>query len=310
MSETTLRGRAVEIVEADWFRNIVIGLILLNAVTLGLETYEGLMRAWGAYFRLAETTFVGLFAAELLLKMYARGLRFFRDPWNWFDLFVVGVALVPASAGFSVLRLLRILRLVGVVPQMRHIVSALFRAVPGMGTVIGLLLIIVYTAAVLGEKLFGPAAPEYFGDLGTSLFTLFMVMTTEDWPDVAEAVMDAHPAAWIFFVGYLVATTFIILNLVIGVIVTALEQEVNAARWREDQELEQVQHEAVMARLDALTEQVALLRAQVGEAGAAPDGARDGAAGGADGRVPPADTRKPSARGPGEGPSSGAFGSA
>ncbi|WP_017627050.1 ion transporter [Nocardiopsis chromatogenes] len=302
MSEPTLRGRAVEIVDAGWFRNTVIVLILLNAVTLGLETYEGLLRAWGAYFRFAETAFVGLFAAELLVKIYARGPRFFRDPWNWFDLFVVGIALVPASAGFSVLRLLRILRilrLVSVVPQMRQIVSALFRAVPGMGTVIGLLLIIVYTSAVLGEKLFGDAAPEYFGDLGTSLFTLFMVMTTENWPDVAEAVMAAHPAAWMFFVGYLVATTFIILNLVIGVIVTALEQEVNAERWREDQELELEQHDAVMTRLDALTEQVALLRAQVGDGGAAAP--EEGEA---------ADTRKPSARGPGEGPSSGAFGSA
>ncbi|MDA2805946.1 ion transporter [Nocardiopsis suaedae] len=300
MGEPTLRGRAVETVDAGWFRNTVIVLILLNAVTLGLETYEGLLRAWGPAFRLAETTFVGLFAAELLLKMYARGRAFFRDPWNWFDLAVVGVALVPASAGFSVLRLLRILRilrLISVVPQMRQIVSALFRAVPGMGTVIGLLLIIVYTSAVLGEKLFGDTAPAYFGDLGTSLFTLFMVMTTEDWPDVAEAVMAVHPAAWVFFVCYLVATTFIILNLVIGVIVTALEQEVNAERWREDQELEQEQHDAVMVRLDALTEQVALLRAQVGES-AAPQGEQG------------AGMRKPSARRPGEGPSSGAFGSA
>ncbi|WP_017558298.1 ion transporter [Nocardiopsis baichengensis] len=290
LGEPTLRDRAAGIVDAAWFQNTVIVLIVLNAVSLGLETYDGLFRAWEPWFRAAETAFVGLFAAELLLKGYARGARFFRDPWNWFDMLVVGIALVPATGGFSVLRLLRILRilrLVSVVPQMRHIVSALFRAVPGMGTVIGLLLITVYTSAVLAEKLFSRTAPEYFGDLGTSLFTLFMVMTTENWPDVADAVMAEHPAAWVFFVGYMVVTAFVILNLVIGVVVTALEQEVNAERWREDQELELEQHQDVVARLDALTEQVALLRAQVaGEA-----------------------QQKPSARRPGEGPSSGAFGS-
>ncbi|MFW5416233.1 ion transporter [Nocardiopsis sp. CNT-189] len=268
-----MRERALRIVESGWFRNGVIALILLNAASLGLETYEALFTAAPEVFSVTEAVFVGLFAAELALKVYAQGRSFFRDPWNWFDAIVVGIALVPSSAGFSVLRLLRILRilrLVSAVPQMRQIIGALFRSVPGMSTVIGLLLITVYTAAVLAEKLFHDASPHYFGDLHTSLYTMFTVLTTENWPDIAESVTDRHPWAAVFFVGYIVVTAFILLNLVIGVIVTALEEEVESQRWQEDQELEQEQHDVVMARLEALSEQVERLSRQVADLGGGP----------------------------------------
>ncbi|WP_017592235.1 ion transporter [Nocardiopsis potens] len=270
MPEPTTRERAQRIVESGWFRNGVIVLILINAVSLGMETYEDLFTAAPDVFAVTEGVFVGLFAAELALKVYAHGRSFFRDPWNWFDAIVVGIALVPSSAGFSVLRLLRILRilrLVSVVPQMRQIIGALFRSVPGMSTVIGLLLITVYTTAVLAEKLFEDASPEYFGDLHTSLYTLFTVLTTENWPDIADSVAEEHPWAPLFFVGYIVVTAFILLNLVIGVIVTALEEEVEAQRWQEDQELEQEQHEVVLDRLEALSEQVERLSRQVADLG-------------------------------------------
>ncbi|MBB5434443.1 ion transporter [Nocardiopsis composta] len=283
MPEPTMRDRARRIVESGWFQNGVIALILINAVSLGLETYEELFAAAPEVFSVTETVFVGLFAAELALKVFAYGRSFFRDPWNWFDAIVVGIALVPSSSGFSVLRLLRILRilrLVSAVPQMRQIIGALFRSVPGMSTVIGLLLITVYTAAVLAEKLFEDVSPHYFGDLHTSLYTMFMVLTTENWPDIAESVTEQRPWAAAFFVGYIVVTAFILLNLVIGVIVTALEEEVESQRWKEDQELEQVQHDLVMARLEALSEQVERLSRQVAGLGGEGAGGGDRADGG------------------------------
>ncbi|QBI55852.1 ion transporter [Streptomonospora litoralis] len=271
MGANALRDRARRIVGSRWFQAVIIGLILCNAVALGMETYVDDTLAGAVHLLYAaEVVFVTVFAAELLLKVFAYGRAFFRDPWNWFDMLVVGIALVPASSAFSVLRMLRILRilrLISVLPQMRTIVTALFRSVPGMGTVIGLLLIIVYTAAVLGERLFHDVDPEHFGDLGTTLYTMFVLLTTEDWPEVAQPVMERQPMAWVFFVGYIVLTAFIMLNLVIGVIVTALEQEVNAERWQEDQELELEQHRSVMRRLEELTEQVSRLSEQVRELG-------------------------------------------
>ncbi|GAA1758522.1 hypothetical protein GCM10009834_15040 [Streptomonospora arabica] len=278
MAESALRGWARSIVGGRWFQAVIIGLILLNAVALGLETYvDGPLAGAAGLLAAAEVVFVAIFAAELVLKGFAYGRAFFRDPWNWFDMIVVGIALVPASSGFSVLRMLRILRilrLVSVVPQMRTIVTALFRSVPGLGTVSGLLLIIVYTAAVLGERLFHEIDPEHFGDLDTTLYTMFVLLTTEDWPEVAQPVLEREPVAWVFFVGYIVLTAFIMLNVVIGVIVTALEQEVNAERWEEDQELELEQHQSVMDRLEELTEQVARLSDEVRVLGGVEGGGR------------------------------------
>ncbi|MDA0564400.1 ion transporter [Streptomonospora sp. S1-112] len=286
MAVSGLRSRARAIVASGWFQAAIVGAILLNSVTLGLETYEdGPLAHAGPLLDAAEVVFIAVFTVELLIKGVAQGRAFFRDPWNWFDVVVVGVAVVPASTGFGVLRMLRILRilrLVSVLPQMRTIVSALFHAVPGMGTVIGLLLIVVYTAAVLGERLFHDIDPEHFGDLGATLYSMFMLLTMEDWPDVAQTAMDRQPLAWVFFVGYIVVTAFILLNLVIGVIVTALEQEVNAHRWQEDQELELAQHDAVMTQLRALTAQVAVLTEQVRELGAPGAAAAEGPAGAAE----------------------------
>lgn len=268
-----LQRRAIAVVDSAWFQNTIIAVIVINGISLGLETYEGIFGPFSGYFGHADRVFVGVFVVELLVKVYARRRAFFRDPWNWFDVFVVGIALVPASSGFSVLRLLRILRLlrlISVVPQMREIVAALFRAVPGLGTVIGLLFVIMYTAAVLGEKLFEDISPRYFGDLGTTLYTLFMLLTTENWPDISDTVTGDAPYAWAFFVVFIVISAFIVLNLIIGVIVTSMEHEFSAQRWHDDQELELAQHEAVMTQLGALTEEVARLSAQIRAQGGEP----------------------------------------
>ncbi|MBE1459943.1 voltage-gated sodium channel [Nocardiopsis terrae] len=208
---------------------------------------------------MAERVVVGLFVVEMALKLYAWRGDFWKGAWNWFDFAVVAISLVPATGPFAVLRVLRVLRILRVitaVPQMRQIIGALFKSVPGMGTVIGLLLIVVYASAILAQQLFGEDVPEYFGDLGTSLYTMFLLMTTENWPDVSEAVLEQHPYGWLFFVLYIVLTAFIILNLVIGVIVTSMEREFNEGRWEEDQELELVQHHAVMEHLVRLSDQV------------------------------------------------------
>ena len=265
------RAQIAQVVESRWFSNAMLVVILINAAILGWATYEGSAQP---YLVLVERVVVVIFVVELTLKLIAWRGGFFRDPWNWFDFFVVVISVIPATGPFSVLRIMRVLRVLRVitaVPQMRTIISALFRAVPGMGTVIGLLLVVIYTAAILGQQLFGEDVPQYFGDLGTSLYTLFTVMTTENWPDFADAVAEEHPMGWMFFVGYIVLTTFIILNLVIGVIVTSMEQEVDSRWWVEDQELEAVQHEAVMAKLTELSEQVARLDRMVRDHGGDPD---------------------------------------
>lgn len=266
MAGGALRRRVTALVDGRSFQYTVVAVIVLNGILLGAATYERELGPALAPVLMADRVCVAVFVVELTLRIYARPRAFFAGPWNWFDLVVVGAALVPASSGLAVLRLLRplrLLRMINVVPQMRGVVSAMFRAVPGLSTVIGLLFVVMYTAAVLGELLFHEVAPRYFGDLGTTLYTLFMLLTTENWPDISDAVIPHAPQAWIFFVVYIVVTAFIVLNLIIGVIVTSMEHEFSAERWRADQELEEAQHMEVMARLAELTEEVTRLRARL-----------------------------------------------
>ena len=266
---TLRREQVTQIVESRWFSNVMLAVILANAVILGWATYGGSALP---YLEAVEQFVIGLFVVEMILKLYAWRGGFWRDGWNWFDFGVVVISLIPASGPFAVLRILRVLRVlraITAVPQMRQIIGALFKAVPGMGTVIGLLLIVVYTSAILAQQMFGESVPEFFGNLGTSLYTMFLLMTTENWPDVSDEVLAHHPYGWVFFVVYIVLTAFIILNLVIGVIVTSMEQEFGKGRWEEDQQLELVQHNAVMDRLAELSEQVRRLEGRLREEGAA-----------------------------------------
>jgi voltage-gated sodium channel len=132
------------------------------------------------------------------------------------------------------LRVLRVLRLVAIVPSMRRVVGALLSALPGMGSIAALLALIIYVSAVMATKLFGPAAPAFFGTLGASLFSLFQVMTVEGWPDIAREVMAVRPGAWLFFVVYLLVSTFAVLNLFIAVVVNAMQEQVAADLKREE----------------------------------------------------------------------------
>lgn len=104
----------------DWLRKIVqdprterfiMGLIVINAVTLGLETSATAMTNFGALLTAIDRFVIGVFVIEILARLIVQRGRFFRDGWNIFDVFVVGIALAPATAAFSVLRALRVLRL-------------------------------------------------------------------------------------------------------------------------------------------------------------------------------------------------------
>ncbi|ASO22223.1 voltage-gated sodium channel [Actinoalloteichus hoggarensis] len=267
----TSRERVRAVVDARWFNRFIIGVIVVNTIGLGLETSPDLMASHGTLIHTVDMTAIGIFIVELAAKFYAYRLRFFRDPWNWFDTVVVGVALVPAGETFAVLRALRImraLRLISQVPSMRRVVTALLSAIPGLLSILGLLLLVLYTSAVVGVQLFRDAAPDLFGDLTTSLFTLFAVMTMEGWQGIAEEVMAVYPAAWVFFIGYIVVTAFIVLNLLIAVLVSTMENQLSAERWEEDQSIEAVQHARVMEELrmlhDRLDEVQAALPRQTG----------------------------------------------
>jgi voltage-gated sodium channel len=225
----SLRERVRVCIESGRFERAITTLIVVNAITLGLETSPPAVARFGDWLHLIDRTALGVFAIELLLRFFVYRRRFFHDPWRVFDFGVVGIALMPTSGAFSVLRalrVLRVLRLVSLVPSMRGVVGALLTALPGMASIIGLMALVLYVSAVLATKLFRASAPEFFGSLSASLFTLFQVMTVEGWPDIARGVMAQSPYAWIFFVVYLLIATFMVLNLFIAVVVNAMQSQV------------------------------------------------------------------------------------
>src|SRR3712207_5226674 len=176
---------------------VIMALIVANAITLGLETSPSVMSEIGPLLHALDRAFLAVFVVELAARMLVHRGAFFRDPWSLFDLAVVGVALVPASESLSVLRalrILRVLRLISVVPSLRRVVGGLVGALPGMGSILLLLCLIFYVFSVIGAKLYGPTNPELFGGLGQTAYTLFQVMTFDDWSaGIVKPLMDEHP---------------------------------------------------------------------------------------------------------------------
>jgi voltage-gated sodium channel len=268
-----LRARAARLVMAPMFQKVVIGLILLNAVTLGLETSASITAAWGGALRVADNVLLYLFTAELALRIFAFRGRFFRDPWGLFDLVVVAIAWMPATGALSVLRalrVLRVLRLISVVPSLRNVVEAMLHALPGMGSIVLLMGLIFYVFAVMATKLYGEILPDRFGTLGLSLYTLFQMMTLESWSEAnVRPILEHQPLAWMFFVPFILIATFVVLNLFIGVIVDSIQTlraqresvqaEVVAEEIRVRQQGEDIA--AILAEVKALRAEVAALRA-------------------------------------------------
>ncbi len=257
------RARLRVLVESTQFRYPVLGLIGINALILGLETSPTAMAAAGDALMLIDKIILWIFVAELALRIYAHGARFFRDPWGLFDFAIVAIALVPASEQFGVLRALRILRalrLVSGVPRLRRVVEALLRAVPGIGAIGALLFLIFYVFAVIATKLFGGDFPQWFGSIGESMYSLFQIMTLESWSmGIVRPVMETFPYAWAFFVPFIVVSSFTVLNLFIAIIVDSM-QTLHAEE--SEQVVERI--ETVMdSDTRLVSEQIGQLRAEI-----------------------------------------------
>jgi voltage-gated sodium channel len=224
-----LQNRIGEFLEGQNTQVFITVLIVLNGITLGLETVPSVAQEYGNWLHVFDQAVLLIFVLEILGKLFYRNWRFFLDGWNVFDFIIVGIALVPATGSFAVLRSLRIiraLRLLSVVPSMRRVVQALLTAIPGIGSVSLLILLIFYVGAVISTKAFGSAYSEWFGTIGASMFTLFQIMTLESWSmGIVRPVLELSPMAWTFFIPFILITSFTVLNLFIGIMVDAMQSQ-------------------------------------------------------------------------------------
>ena len=221
------RMRVVSWVEAPRVQYSIIALIIINAITLGLETSPTVMSSMGSWLLVLDQFILCVFVLEISAKVYAYRWRFFRDPWNVFDFLIVAVALIPASGPLAILRalrILRVLRLISMVPKLRFVVESLLHAIPGIASIAVLLVLLYYVFAVMATGLFGSAHPAWFGTIGKSMYTLFQIMTLESWSmGIARPVMETHPHAWLFFIPFILVATFTMLNLFIAIIVNTMQ---------------------------------------------------------------------------------------
>ncbi|MEM1073652.1 MAG: ion transporter [Pseudomonadota bacterium] len=235
-----------------WVVNLVIIVIIFNAILLGMETFPALMTRAGGLIVALDKACLAFFVVEILLKLFARGKRFFYNGWNIFDVIIVSAALVPGSQTLSVLRalrILRVLRVISVAPSLRRVVEGFVTALPGMGSVFLLMAIIFYIGSVIATKLFAHSFPQWFGSLPESAYSLFQIMTLESWSmGIVRPVMEVYPYAWAFFVPFIMVTTFAVVNLLVGLIVNSMQD----AHQQEAGEQTDAYRDEVLKRLVAI----------------------------------------------------------
>lgn len=251
------------LIESRRFEAVITALIIVNAITLGLETSPTVMARFGGLLMALDVAVLAVFVIELAARFAVYRTSFFRDPWRVFDLIVVAIALIPSTGNLSVLRalrILRVLRLVSVVPSLRRVVGGLIAALPGMGSIVLLLGLVFYVFSVMATKLFAATFPEWFGTIGESAYSLFQIMTLESWSmGIVRPVMEVHPYSWVFFIPFIVLTSFAVLNLFIGIIVSAMQEE-HESTASEERSAMQHEQETILAEIRALREEVRALK--------------------------------------------------
>lgn len=254
-----VRQQLQAFIDRPRFGQLITLVIMVNAVVLGMETSPYLMQRWGDLILAIDNACLVIFIAEIGLKLAAQGRRFFTNGWNLFDFTVVAIALVPSAGGLSVLRalrILRVLRVISVAPRLRRVVEGFITALPGMASVFLLMTIIFYIGAVIATKLFASSFPDWFGDLGLSAYTLFQIMTLESWSmGIVRPVMEVYPYAWLFFVPFIMITTFAVVNLLVGLIVNSMQD----AHHAEDGVRTDAYRDEVLTRLDQIETRIKML---------------------------------------------------
>ncbi len=239
-------------IEAGPTRGVIMAAIIMSSVALGLETWPFAAERYGGFLRAIDVIAVMIFTSELAIKLFVYRWAFFRDGWNAFDFIIVSLSIATLGSGTGVLRALRILRtlrLLSLVPRMRVVIQGLLGAIPAMGAVFFLIALVFYVSAVMTTKLFGAAFPDWFGSLGASLYSLFQIMTLESWSNgIVRPIMEVYPLAWMFFVPFILITSFIVLNLFIAIIVNAMHG---------------IDREQAAADEHGLSRQIALLREEI-----------------------------------------------
>ena len=266
----TRRNAAARIVESNAFTVVVVATIAVNAVVLGLQTYDGAVDRWGSTLDAINAACVGVFIVELAIRIasyWPRPWEFFRNGWNVFDFVVIGVTFVPGIAENSTLlrlaRLGRVVRIVRVLPDLRVLLRGVWRSVPPLASIGAVTAMILFVYGMVGWVLFADDLPEQWGNIGRAMLTLFVMLTLENFPVYMDAAMDIHPWAWLYFVSFILVAAFIVLNVLIGIVLNSMEEAREHERRQAIRDRYGVRGTAAVIDPDAhapVVERIAMLR--------------------------------------------------
>lgn len=231
MNANSLQQKFMAVRSNKAFELFVVAVILFSAVVIGVKTYD-IPPAMLTFVSWLDVGITIIFLAELVIRFIGEEnkKRFFHNGWNVFDTIIVVASLIPIEESEMaligrLLRIFRVLRMVSIIPELRVLLNSLLKALPQLGYVMLLMFIIFYIYAAIGATLFATINPELWGDISISLLTLFRVMTFEDWTDVMYETMAVYPLSWTFYLSFIFLTAFAFLNMVIGIVVSVIEQE-------------------------------------------------------------------------------------
>ncbi|MBV6645828.1 MAG: ion transporter [Cyclobacteriaceae bacterium] len=253
--------------ESDDFQHFIVSVIIINSVLIGLETSAVVMDSFGPIIDIVDLVILGIFVAEMLAKIYAYRLSFFKSSWNLFDASIIMISILPAAGSFTVFRALRIvrtLRLLKNIPKLKIIIESLLHAVPSIGWIAVLLMIVYYIFAVIGTNLFGVDYPEYFGSLGKSFYTLFQIMTLESWSSaIARPIQEGVPFAALYFVLFILIATYTTLNIFIAIVVNTMNELHHRDLQEEEEHIKEFvtkENDKLHKKLDKLSKELRTLR--------------------------------------------------
>jgi voltage-gated sodium channel len=263
-------GRLWRFVESPVFTALVLAVIFANAIVFGLQTYSGIERDHGDTLNLLNEIFLWFFVVEILVRMAAFGRqpwRYFRSGWNVFDFIVVGLAFVPGVRESSTLlrlaRLMRVVRILHVLPDLRILIEGVARSLPPLGSMVLLMILVVFVYGMFGWLLFGEQIPEQWGNIGRAMLTCFVMLTLEDFPVYMEAGMKIHPWSWIYFVSFIGVAAFVVVNVLIAIVLNSMEEAREVERRRKLLEGRE-EREGPVAPAPVL-ERIAILRSALDE---------------------------------------------
>lgn len=238
---TTVRERLASwcerVVSADWFNIASFGLIIVNAVVLGVETYDRALAEAGPILLVVEYGFLSLFLVELALRFGAHLTApsgFFRDGWNLFDLLIICAPLLPGvRENVTLLRLIRLARIVRAVrlfPGLRVIIGGVLRSLPGLASFLLIAALTIYLYAMVGWMAFGDAYPDLYGTVGRAMFTLFLLLSLDGITDAFNAGRAVSEWSVIYYASYIIMASYLLTNLLVGIVLKALEDAHQAER--------------------------------------------------------------------------------